>query len=190
MKIVNTIKNKLTLVRNKFVAFVNTIKYYFYYTPKRFVLVKYYRVYELLTYKLLSITTNMTKTLIIRMGKDPNYVPPPVVVQQEPVINDLAASFLQKKTLNIPFVPSWVRSSFKSIGQHPVYKSRVDLNLRPDMTPVPSNPEPLQVAQAPLEAEPALEVLVNPEAATTDISVDDTGTITYGFIKFGDADES
>ena len=142
----------------------------------------------MLAFKLLKVTTNMARTLIVRMGKDPNYIPPPVVAQPEPVIEDLVFSFLKKKSLNVPYVPSWTRSSFKNIYEHPVYQSRINLNFQPDRTPVPSQQQPLQVAQAP---EPQLEVLVSDvEPTPTDISVDDTGTITYGFIKFGDTDES
>jgi len=135
---VSNVKNSVSNVKTNFHALAKAIKYYFYYAPIRFIMFKYYKLYELVAYKLLSITTTMVRNLIIRQGKNPDYVAPPVFVQVEPSIDDVFNT-PKRKSLNVPYVPSWVRTSFRTISEHPVYKSRVNLNLQPNRMPVISS---------------------------------------------------
>lgn len=219
MKLVSNVKNRVSNVKNHVKtnvhALAKTIKYYFYYAPKRFVMLKYYKLYELVAYRLLATTTVMVRNLIIRQGKNPDYVAPPVVAQAEPTVDDVFSK-PKRKQLNVPYVPSWVRASFRTISEHPTYKSRVNLNLQPNRTPVLSVPvqESLQVALAP-EVVPVPEVtacdqclhsdhdglhtceefkprlpeieLVVPEGSIDGgVTVDETGNVVFGFIKYGD----
>lgn len=187
MKIFQSIKNSPR-------ALAKAIKYYFYWAPKRFIYFKYYKLYELVAYRLIAITTVMVRQLIIRMGKNPDYIAPPAPAPHVPTIEEVVGDNLKSRprpNINIPYVPSWVRASFKSLANHPTYQSRVNLNLQPNYLPKIS--EPLQVALAPEPTpEPVLEVVTEilSEPSKADISVDDTGEITYGFIKYGDDNES
>lgn len=209
MKFVKSIKNSPK-------ALANAIKYYFYLAPRRFFYAKYYALYELVAYRLLATTTVMVRQLIIRQGKNPDYVAPPLPPPPAPTMSDAVGEIPVKSRpqINVPFVPSWVRASFKTIAAHPIYKSRIGLNLQPNRTPVPSVPEPIQVVKAPEPTpEPVCDQCLHPDhdglhtcdklkltvpevALTTpdptpyegDISVNDSGELT--FTKFGDSDES
>src|SRR4030042_2809868 len=126
----------LKSVKNSPRALANAIKYYFYLAPKRFIYLKYLAVYELVAYRLLATTTVMVRQLIIRQGKNPDYVAPPPPPPLPPTMADVVDEKPKSRPqVNIPYVPSWVRASFKTIAAHPIYKSRVELNLQPNRTP-------------------------------------------------------
>lgn len=156
----------------------------FFFAIKRFFYFKYYALYEMIAFRLLAITTVMVRKLIIRQGKNPDYVAPPPPAP-EPVLT--VEDPFRRPTISVPYVPSWVRASFKTLANHPVYQTRVNLNLQPNRTPVPFSEEPIQVVLAP---EPELpEVLVSvvePEPVVTE----EPEVPQYNFIKFGNENES
>lgn len=198
MKLFSTAKNR---VKTSLSVLVRTIKYYFY-APKRFVQAKYLALYEALTYRLLAATTVMVRTLIIRQGKNPDYVAPPLP-PPAPTFDEVVAGKpkTHRPQLNIPYVPSWVRASFRTASAHPINKSRADLSFLPRNLPVPPVVEPIQVVLAPEPVAPVEEKIElttsTPVPFEGEISVSDTGevlvaenvnddTVTYGFIKYGD----
>ena len=210
MKIVSNVKNH---VKTNLHVLAKIIKYYFYYAPKRFVMLKYYRLYELVAYRLLATTTVMVRQLLLRQGKNPDYVAPPLELSQEPSFEEVVGrTALRRPQVNIPYVPSWVRASFKNLSSHPIYKSRVGLNLQPNRIPVPSVSEPLQVVLAPevvpevapcnqcLHPDhdglhiceefkprlPEIELVVPEGSIDGGVTVDETGNVVFGFIKYGD----
>ena len=130
----------------------------FFFAIRRFFYFKYFSVYQLIAFKLLAVTTKIVRQLIIHQGKDPDYVAPPPPPAPEPALA-VEEPTKRRPTISIPYVPSWVRASFKTLANHPVYQSRVNLNLTPNKSPVPSQ-EPLQVVLAPAEPLPVVETPV------------------------------
>lgn len=139
MKITNSIKNFFRRLSFK-------IRSFFYF--------KYFGIYEIITLKLLATVTPMVRKLLVFKGKDPDYVPPPPpppapIVKEEEIVKP-------RPNINIPYVPEWVRKSFGNISEHVVFKSRMNLNLKP-------NPDPYDLVSSKLpEPVKEPEIILSP----------------------------
>lgn len=75
----------------------------------------YVKLYEFLTLKLLAFTSSMVRKLIVLKGKNPDYIPLPSSPQPE-------VKVLERPQFHLPYVPSWVATSFYDKTKHPLYK--------------------------------------------------------------------
>lgn len=148
MKIFNSIKNFFRRLSFKIRAF-----FYF----------KYIGIYEVITLKLLATVSQMTRKLIIAKGKDPDYVAPPPA--PAPTIVEVVAE-KPRPQINIPYVPAWVKASFKNSSVHPVNQSRANLKLNPNPNPydligskVPEKSPEVETLQVTLDTSTPFEVL-------------------------------
>lgn len=78
---------------------------------------KYIKLYEFLTLKLIAFVSSMVRKLMVLKGKNPDYVPlSPLPLPQ------LEAKVPERPQFYLPYVPGWVAASFSDRTKHPLYK--------------------------------------------------------------------